>query len=258
MYTVEFAQTCAEALATDVLNELTLARLEAALHNNRAEGLLTMNEILACLLLTVLEIESGPGATNVPTEFRLKVNDMPICTETASEVLRLYLHHVAAKAGVDKAGFEVAAVVEVREELEKNATTRALCLSQALKTTDFQLLPIPVKVQVLAYLCDQHFDNHEVVKLFDEKAERLATLRKDKNRHTRDRAAYIKAAKDAGETLVRWGSGFWSLLSFPFLPHALSHSRSGPMRTWRGSWSCRSSGGAGKRTSGCRWRSPTP
>lgn len=117
---VEFAQTFADGLATDVLNKLSLGDLEvrlgrrvrrgvqndkecsvsiahlalnpptlsiiiqAALYN--LKGPKRINEILTCLLLTLLEIEKGPCRADVETAFQIDLSDLPVNVETASEV----------------------------------------------------------------------------------------------------------------------------------------------------------------------------
>jgi predicted ATP-grasp superfamily ATP-dependent carboligase len=49
-----------------------------------------------------------------------------------------------------------------------------------LSTHHFVELEPQQQVQVLRYLCDQHFDNEHVLEVYDEHQESLAQLRKDK------------------------------------------------------------------------------
>jgi hypothetical protein len=85
MTVVEFARAFAPGLATDSLNKLTLDKLLDAVSAQDNPSLI--GEILAALLITLMEIEEGPCRTNRTSPFAFHLSDLPVNAATSSEVV---------------------------------------------------------------------------------------------------------------------------------------------------------------------------
>eukprot|EP00730_Choanoeca_flexa_P018885 TRINITY_DN9206_c0_g1_i1.p1 TRINITY_DN9206_c0_g1~~TRINITY_DN9206_c0_g1_i1.p1 ORF type:complete len:951 (+),score=297.40 TRINITY_DN9206_c0_g1_i1:136-2988(+) len=175
MMVVEFCRAFAPGLATDKLNHLTLEKLEAAiLAKDQPQKI---GEVVACLLISLMEIVDGPNTTEVPGPFGFNMNEAPVNAETASEVARQYLERIDYAEGLPYA---------------HDAET----IVKALASCHFVELAPQQQVQVLRYFCDQHFDNEHVIEVLEEHQNALATLRKTKHRLLRQRADLRRVIKD--------------------------------------------------------------
>ena len=118
--------------------------------------------MLACFLLTLLEISEGAQSAKVATPTGVQLCLLPLNDETASEVLRIYL-------GAMKFA-------------EQHPDSRAVA---KLLTSDFAALAPREIVQVLAFLGEMHFSHEEVIDSVEAAQDRIHQRRKEQVRPTR-------------------------------------------------------------------------
>lgn len=148
--TAEFARRFSSAMATDKLQSLTFHRLQDVIFDPLKFDKLA--EILAYLLITLLEVNSGEASCHVPSDFELNLCDLPLNGETASEMCRLYLKQM------------------------KYPNTEVI---EALETRHFAELGPQAVVEVLAFLRDQHFHSHHICERVEFAQARMAEIQKE-------------------------------------------------------------------------------
>lgn len=143
----EFLATYGEALAcSEQVANMTPRRIDEALHGDEA----AVNDLLACMLVSLMEVDYGASSTDVECELGVSLSTLPVNGNTASAVLKLYLEQI----------------------------TWSPCdhVTQKLATRDFCHLAPEEALQVLAFLCSQHFDNPHVLDALEAASAEAARL----------------------------------------------------------------------------------
>eukprot|EP00042_Codosiga_hollandica_P043582 m.414445 g.414445 ORF g.414445 m.414445 type:complete len:1229 (+) comp56592_c0_seq9:156-3842(+) len=146
----EFLQYFTPALATHDLNDLTPAKLEALIVERKDK--VKLQHVLACFILTLMEVSEGDTSCKVLTAFGAQLCDLPVNEETCSELLRLLLT------------FTHFGNTSILKELEK---------------ADFVELSTDQILEVFAFLTNLHFAHHEVADVVNSSHERVAQIVRD-------------------------------------------------------------------------------
>eukprot|EP00051_Salpingoeca_urceolata_P021939 m.350950 g.350950 ORF g.350950 m.350950 type:complete len:1297 (-) comp19894_c0_seq3:68-3958(-) len=185
----EFVRTFNQALATDHLKTLTPNKLEEAILN-KEDG--TVLHFLACLIISLLEIRDGPASCQVESPVGVDLCNLPVRAETASALLSLYI------GVMDKAG-------EVPEDLQKSGALKFL------KQFEFSAASPEAMLDIMVFLCNQHFQHAEVMGLVDHAVHRVVEIRKEKWRLLREeqqrRKEQREKEKKAKEKLAKTKGG---------------------------------------------------
>eukprot|EP00041_Stephanoeca_diplocostata_P028857 m.835238 g.835238 ORF g.835238 m.835238 type:complete len:1257 (+) comp23453_c0_seq4:506-4276(+) len=154
MMVAECINTFTKAMPNDRLNGLTPALLEGAVLKD--DGFSRISDIAACLIIALLEVNTGSDNCEVPTPLLVLLRDLPVNLHTASEVLRLYL----VQTGFSNFSDDGAGIID------------------ALAQHELASLPAKDIVCVLAYLTHQLFSNGHVMDLLEDARDAIKDAKK--------------------------------------------------------------------------------